>query len=355
MRPSLRNRLPAADAAGVGRLRLDDREVPSYVPGRPAEGARVARPILFLSDLGVRDEFVGVCHSVIATIAPDAAVIDLSHGVPPTNVQAGAMTFRDCIAFAPQDGVLLGVVDPGVGTDRKAIAVETASGRILVGPDNGLLSLAWEAAGGPTRAFEITAPDVLLQPVSSVFHGRDVFAPAAAHLAAGRPPEDLGPELKTDELMTLTLPEADILTGEIRAEVLDVDRFGNVRLNVRPADLPAAGLGWFGAQGRDDRCVGPRRPRVDLRGGRDRRARGHRGRVGVDHRDPLRGERRGRAGRAPGRPRLAHDAGRLNVTRPCRRTPATARPMHRRPSAAPPRSRTTRPPPSTRGTRSPAP
>ena len=202
----------------------------------------MARPILFLSDLGIRDEFVGVCHSVIATIAPDAVVIDLSHGVPPTNVQAGAMTFRECIAFAPQDGVLLGVVDPGVGTDRKAIAVETTSGRILVGPDNGLLSLAWEAAGGPTRAFEITAADVLLHPVSSVFHGRDVFAPAAAHLASGRPPEDLGPELKTDDLVTLTLPEADILTGEIRAEVLDVDRFGNVRLNARSADLPAAGL-----------------------------------------------------------------------------------------------------------------
>ena len=117
----------------------------------------MARPILFLSDLGIRDEFVGVCHSVIATIAPDAVVIDLSHGVPPTNVQAGALTFRECIAFAPQDGVLLGVVDPGVGTDRKAIAVETTSGRILVGPDNGLLSLAWDAAGGPTRAFEITA------------------------------------------------------------------------------------------------------------------------------------------------------------------------------------------------------
>jgi hypothetical protein len=203
----------------------------------------VPRPILFLSDLGVRDEFVGVCHSVIASIAPDAQVIDLSHGVPPTDVQAGAMTFRDCIAFAPENGVLLGVVDPGVGTDRKAVAVETTSGRILVGPDNGLLSLAWEAAGGATRAFEISAPDVLLHPVSKVFHGRDVFAPAAAHLAAGRPLEDLGPELKTDELVTLTLPEADILTGEIRAQVLDVDRFGNVRLNVRPADLPAAGLG----------------------------------------------------------------------------------------------------------------
>ncbi len=94
----------------------------------------MARPILFLSDLGVRDEFVGVCHSVIASIAPDAAVIDLSHGVPPTNVQAGAMTFRDCIAFAPDDGILMGVVDPGVGTDRKAIAVETASGGSWSGP-----------------------------------------------------------------------------------------------------------------------------------------------------------------------------------------------------------------------------
>jgi S-adenosylmethionine hydrolase len=202
----------------------------------------VARPILFLSDLGVRDEFVGVCHSVIASIAPNAPVIDLSHGVPPKDIQAGAITFCDCIAFAPEDGILLGVVDPGVGTDRKAIAVETASGRILVGPDNGLLSLAWDVAGGPTRAFEITSPDVVLEPVSKVFHGRDVFAPAAAHLAAGRPTDDLGPELKIDELVSLTLPEADVLAGEVRAQVLDVDRFGNVRLNVRPAELRAAGL-----------------------------------------------------------------------------------------------------------------
>jgi S-adenosyl-L-methionine hydrolase (adenosine-forming) len=201
------------------------------------------KPILFLSDLGVRDEFVGVCHSVIASIAPGAPVIDLSHGVPPQDIQAGALTFRDCIAFAPQDSILLGVVDPGVGADRKAIVVETASQRVLVGPDNGLLSLAWDAAGRPTRAFEITASDVVLQPVSKVFHGRDVFAPAAAHLAAGLPPEKLGPQIDTGELVSLRLPEADVLTGEVRAQVLDVDRFGNVRLNVRPSDLPAAGVG----------------------------------------------------------------------------------------------------------------
>jgi S-adenosylmethionine hydrolase len=137
---------------------------------------------------------------------------------------------------------MLGVVDPGVGTDRKAVAVETASQRLLVGPDNGLLSLAWDVAGGPTRAFEITAPDLRLQPVSNVFHGRDVFAPAAAHLAAGLPPERLGPQIDAGDLVSLRLPEADVLAGEVRGHVLDVDRFGNVRLNVRPPDLPAAGL-----------------------------------------------------------------------------------------------------------------
>lgn len=119
--------------------------------------------------------------------------------------------------------------------------VETPSDRVLVGPDNGLLSLAWEAAGGATRVFEIAAPDVLLSPVSNVFHGRDVFAPAAGHVAAGMPPEKLGPELDPSALVRVHLPEPEISSGEIQCRVLDVDRFGNVRLNVRPADLEAAG------------------------------------------------------------------------------------------------------------------
>ena len=200
------------------------------------------KPILFLSDLGVRDEFVGVCHSVIASIAPGAAVIDLSHGVPPQDIQAGALTLRDCIAFAPQDSILLGVVDPGVGTDRKAVAVETASERVLVGPDNGLLSLAWDAAGGPTRAFEITARRCRAAAgFQGVPRARCVRS-GGGPLAAGLPPEKLGPQIDTGELVTLRLPEADVLTGEVRAQVLDVDRFGNVRLNVRPGDLPAAGV-----------------------------------------------------------------------------------------------------------------
>jgi S-adenosylmethionine hydrolase len=200
------------------------------------------KPILFLSDLGMRDEFVGVCHSVIETIARGAAVIDLSHGVPPQDVMLGALTLRECVAFSPDDAVLLGVVDPGVGTDRKAIAVETPTERRLVGPDNGLLSLAWDALGGVTRVFEITAPDVVLPTVSSVFHGRDVFAPAAAHLASGLPIEKVGGELDPSALVTLEVPRPDAHTGEVSAQVLDIDRFGNIRLNVRPADLVAAGL-----------------------------------------------------------------------------------------------------------------
>ena len=200
------------------------------------------KPILFLSDLGMRDEFVGVCHSVIESIARGATVIDLSHGIPPQDVMLGGLTLRECVAFSPDDAVLLGVVDPGVGTDRKAIAVETPTERQLVGPDNGLLSLAWEAVGGATRAFEITSSDVVLPSVSNVFHGRDVFAPAAAHLASGLPIEKVGVELDPSTLVRLEVPSADAHPGEVSAQVLDVDRFGNIRLNVRPADLTAAGL-----------------------------------------------------------------------------------------------------------------
>ena len=153
----------------------------------------MTRPILFLSDLGLKDEFVGVCHSVITRIAPDARVVDLSHGVSPMDVVLGAVLLADAIPYAPADAVMLGVVDPGVGTDRKAVVVRATNGTLLVGPDNGLLSLAWEAIGGVDAAFEIASPDVVLSPISSVFHGRDVFAPAAAHLAAGLAPEDVGP------------------------------------------------------------------------------------------------------------------------------------------------------------------
>lgn len=202
----------------------------------------MTRPILFLSDLGLKDEFVGVCHSVIARIAPDARVVDLSHGVTPMDVTLGALLLADSVPYLPGDAVLLGVVDPGVGTDRKAIAVRATNGTLLVGPDNGLLSLAWDASGGVDAAFEITSPDVVLSPTSDVFHGRDVFAPAAGHLAAGTPIDELGPKLDPTSLVRVEIPDPEVDPGVIRCRVLDVDRFGNLQVNVRPRHLEEAGL-----------------------------------------------------------------------------------------------------------------
>jgi len=200
----------------------------------------VSKPVVFVSDLGLRDEFVGGCHAVIARFAPDSRVIDISHGIAPHDVRAGALILAECLRFAPADAVGLGVVDPGVGTPRIPIAIETAAGRYLVGPDTGLLSLAWRAGGGAQRAVTITSPDLVLMPISSVLHGRDVFAPAAAHLAAGMELDGLGPSVPVDSLVELRLAEPEVERGRIVGEVLDVDRFGNVRLNIRPAHLKAA-------------------------------------------------------------------------------------------------------------------
>jgi hypothetical protein len=147
------------------------------------------------------------------------------------------------VPFLPAEAVVLGVVDPGVGTPRRPIAVETAgSGRAMVGPDNGLLSLAWGEDAGVRGAVEISSPSVLLQPVSATFHGRDIFAPAAAHLAAGMPLERLGPPVDPSSLVSLELPRAGVGKEAIDAEVLAVDRFGNVRLSAREGDLVAAGF-----------------------------------------------------------------------------------------------------------------
>jgi hypothetical protein len=201
------------------------------------------RPIVFLSDLGVRDEFVGVCHAVIERRAPGARVIDLSHGVPPQDVISGAVLLADAVPFLPSNAVVLAIVDPGVGTDRKAVAVETAEGVSLVGPDNGVLSQAWGALGGAMRAQQITSDDVVLHPVSNVFQGRDVFAPAAAHLAAGGSPDALGEPVDVTTLTTSHLAEPEVETHMLKAEVFDVDRFGNVRLGARASHLEAAGLG----------------------------------------------------------------------------------------------------------------
>src|SRR5579862_4926258 len=155
--------------------------------------------ITFLSDFGLTDDFVGTCHGVIAGIAPDVRVIDITHGIRPGHVLQGALVLANTLAYMPA-GIHLAVVDPGVGGGRRALALRDGEGRLHVGPDNGLLLLAADRLGGVVEARELANPDYSLQPVSRTFHGRDLFAPAAAHLAAGVALDELGPPLDPDEL-----------------------------------------------------------------------------------------------------------------------------------------------------------
>jgi S-adenosylmethionine hydrolase len=203
----------------------------------------MTRPIVFLTDYGMADEFVGVCHGVMQRIAPDARVVDLTHSIPRQDVMRGALTLGRATSYMPSGAVYVGVVDPGVGSGRGSIAVRAVSDALLVGPDNGLLSLAWEALGGAEAAVEITSAHVILQPASRTFHGRDVFAPAAAHLAAGMPLLELGPPLAVEELRVLEFPGPMVAPGAIGARVMGVDGFGNVQLNVGPQDVEASGVG----------------------------------------------------------------------------------------------------------------
>jgi S-adenosyl-L-methionine hydrolase (adenosine-forming) len=200
-----------------------------------------SRTIVFASDFGLENEWVGICHAVMSRIAPSSRIIDLSHFVEPLNVEAGARLLSDSLAYLPADAILLAVVDPNVGKDRDLV-VESRDGRVFVGPDNGLLSTAWAAAGGVVRAIEITAPDVVVAPVAPSFHARDVLCPAAAHLAAGLPVERVGGALEPSTLAMLELREPQVEPGKIRCEVIDYNRFGNIQLNVRLPHLALARL-----------------------------------------------------------------------------------------------------------------
>jgi S-adenosylmethionine hydrolase len=199
------------------------------------------RPIVFLSDFGIANEWVGICHVVMARIAPGSRVVDLSHLVRPLDIASAALLLADSLPFTPQDAVVVAVVDPNVGQDRE-VAVEVESGRILVGPDNGLLSLAWEADGGVGAVREIASDDVIVRPIAQSFRARDTLCPAAAHLAAGVPIDRVGPVVDPATLTRLTLAEPETERGKIRCEVIDFNRFGNVQLNVREAHLAAAAL-----------------------------------------------------------------------------------------------------------------
>jgi S-adenosyl-L-methionine hydrolase (adenosine-forming) len=201
----------------------------------------VSRSIVFLSDFGYRNEWVGVCHAVINKLAPESPVVDLSHGVPPLDVRVGALVLADSLPFIAHDAVVLAVIDPSVGRDRD-IAVETGDGRFLVGPDNGLLAPSWRAGSGVTRAVSITSSEIVLEPVSPSLHARDVLAPAAAHLATGTPLNELGQQIEPESLAQLHIPDPTVERGKIACEVLDLNRFGNVQLSARASHLAAAGL-----------------------------------------------------------------------------------------------------------------
>jgi S-adenosylmethionine hydrolase len=197
----------------------------------------MARPITFLSDYGVVDEFAGVVHAVIARLCPDARVIDISHGVPRQDVAAGARMLARALPFAPP-GVHLAVVDPEVGARRRALALRTADeDRLLVGPDNGLLLPAAERFGGVAEAVEISSSPWRLEPVSATFHGRDVFAPVAARLSAGEPLAEAGTPLTRDELTHVELTRARVVGGALVARVVSTDAFGNLSLDAEHGDL----------------------------------------------------------------------------------------------------------------------
>lgn len=199
------------------------------------------KPISFLSDFGLDDEFVGVVHGVIARIDPDLRVIDVTHGVDRGDVRDGALTLVRAIHYLPE-GVALIVVDPGVGTDRRAVAIETPWG-IFVGPDNGVLSPAVAIVGGAARAVSIEHPGFILPSPGATFDGRDRFGPAAAVLAGGQAVlDDLGPELDPGELMPLMLPLPQVGESSIDGEAWWIDVFGNVQLNSGPDDLHTAGF-----------------------------------------------------------------------------------------------------------------
>jgi S-adenosylmethionine hydrolase len=198
-------------------------------------------PITFLSDYGHEDDFVGVCHGVIQRIAPGAVVIDIAHALPPHDTLTAALVLRNTLPYMPI-GVHLAIVDPGVGTERRSVALRGGNGRLFVGPDNGLLSLAFEQSGGVEDSVELSQSPYRLEPTSATFHGRDVFAPVAAQLAMGTALEQVGASFPPEELASLELPEVQVSPGEVRARALYVDRFGNIQLNATGSDMVTAGL-----------------------------------------------------------------------------------------------------------------
>jgi S-adenosylmethionine hydrolase len=202
----------------------------------------MAVPVSFLSDFGRNDEFVGVVHGVIARIAPEVRVIDVGHDFAPGKIRPAALALLRAVQYLPE-GVMLAVVDPGVGTERRAICARTSWGH-FVGPDNGLLAPAVAMVGGADRIVAIENPELRIPAAGATFDGRDLFGPAAAVLASGQATiDDLGPDVLPDTVTPLMLPLVDHGDTSLLGEILWVDRFGNAQTNIGPDDLTVIGLG----------------------------------------------------------------------------------------------------------------
>jgi len=202
------------------------------------------RPTVTLTtDFGTNDHYVGAMKGVILDITPDAQIVDISHAVQAFDVLDGALAISQTYSYFPNGTVHVVVVDPGVGTARRGVAV-AAGECILVGPDNGLLSWAVAALGGATAACQLTNGELWLHPVSPTFHGRDIFTPVAAHLAAGTSLEAAGTLIDVTELVTLPAPTSRVHDGEAEGEVMSIDRFGNVQLSIAATDADRLGLGF---------------------------------------------------------------------------------------------------------------
>lgn len=189
--------------------------------------------ITLTTDFGHKDPFVGIMKGVILGIDPEANIIDLTHGIPPQDLMAGALALRYSVPFFPRGAIHVAVVDPGVGTERRPLLIEAEAG-FFIGPDNGILSLALEGKE-PRRIIELANPTYHLRPTSATFHGRDIFAPAAAYLSLGIPPEDFGPKIK--DFAKLPWPRVVKEKGRVRGEIIYTDSFGNLVTNVEERDL----------------------------------------------------------------------------------------------------------------------
>ncbi|MDP8972215.1 MAG: SAM-dependent chlorinase/fluorinase [Actinomycetota bacterium] len=196
------------------------------------------RPICFLSDFGLGDDFVGLCKGVMLGIAPQATVIDLTHQVSGFAVEEGAEILEHATRYMPEKTIYLAIVDPGVGTERRALALSTTGGALLVGPDNGLLIPAAEALGGIESAVSLTNADYHLRPVSNTFHGRDVFSPATAYLATGLSPSKLGEVVDPTSLARVKLPGIERAgPNAFSVTIIGVDRYGNARLSATAEEV----------------------------------------------------------------------------------------------------------------------